>query len=147
TAVARSARRAGGAERARHRTRSAEAAEACQADPEESRRLMAKMDDREIIGIVRAEEDDAISYYTSEIVAEQEKALSYYYADPFGDEVEGRSSVVSHDVAETIDWLIPDIMRVFVSGDEVVKYEPRTQNDEPFAKQATEYANYVFFTD
>lgn len=108
---------------------------------------MAKMDDREIIGIVRAEEDDAISYYTSEIVAEQEKALGYYYADPFGDEVEGRSSVVSHDVAETIDWLIPDIMRVFVSGDEVVKYEPRTQNDEPFAKQATEYANYVFFTD
>ena len=106
-----------------------------------------KMDEEELLATLQQEAEDAIGYYNSEIANEQEQALKYYYGDQFGDEVEGRSTVVSRDVAETVDWIMPDLMRVFTQGHEAVKYEPQKPQDEPFAEQATEYANHVFFSD
>jgi hypothetical protein len=108
---------------------------------------MAEMSEDELLGILEAEKDDAVGYYDSDIAHEQEDALKYYFGRPFGDEVEGRSSVVSRDVAETVDWLMPDLMRIFIQGDDAVQYEPVTQADEQYAKQATLYANYVFYSD
>lgn len=108
---------------------------------------MTEMSEAELLGILEAEVDDATGYYDSDIAHEQEEALKYYYGRPFGDEVEGRSTVVSRDVAETIDWIMPDLMRIFTQGDDAVAYEPVTVADEQYAKQATDYANYVFYSD
>jgi len=38
-------------------------------------------------------------------------------------------------------------MRVFASGDEMVKFTPHGPEDVPMAKQATDYVNYVFTKD
>jgi hypothetical protein len=108
---------------------------------------MAEMSDDELLGILDAEVDDAVGYYDSDVAHEQEEALKYYFGRPFGDEIEGRSQVVSRDVAETVDWLMPDLMRIFIQGDDAVQYEPITMQDEAYAKQATLYANYVFYSD
>ena len=105
------------------------------------------MSEDELLGILDAEVDDAVGYYDSDIAHEQEEALKYYFGRPFGDEVDGRSAVVSRDVAETVDWLMPDLMRIFIQGDDAVEYEPETPEDEIYAKQATLYANYVFYSD
>jgi hypothetical protein len=59
----------------------------------------------------------------------------------------GRSSVVSMDVADTIGWMLPGIIRVFMASDKMALYEPERPGDEEFAKQATDYANYVFLKD
>jgi hypothetical protein len=59
----------------------------------------------------------------------------------------GRSSVVSKDVADTIGWMLPGIIRVFTASDRMAIYEPAKPGDEEFAKQATDYANYVFLKD
>jgi hypothetical protein len=59
----------------------------------------------------------------------------------------GRSSVVSMDVADTIGWMLPGIIRVFTASDRMAIYEPEKPGDEEFAKQATDYANYVFMKD
>lgn len=105
------------------------------------------MDETELVAILNDEETDAVGYYNSDIATEQEVALDYYYGEPFGDEVEGRSSVVSRDVAEVIDWTIPDLARVFTSGNNIVDFEPNRPGDEEFIEEAAAALNYSFFAE
>src|SRR5690606_13383175 len=105
------------------------------------------MDDRELLQILAAEESAAVGYWDNQLSVEQQKAIDYYLGEPFGDEREGYSQVVSQDVAEVIDWRLPSLMRIFMSGDVVAEYEPVQIEDEQFARQATEYANYIFNKD
>ncbi len=81
------------------------------------------------------------------ISQQREQAMSYYYSLPFGNEVEGRSQFVDSTVQDTIEWIKPSLMRVFASGDEMVKFSPHGPEDVPMAKQATDYVNYVFTKD
>lgn len=60
---------------------------------------------------------------------------------------EGRSGVVSHDVADTIGWMMPDIVRLFFAGDRIVDYQPQAPEDEEFTEQASDYINHVFLND
>lgn len=106
-----------------------------------------KKSETELLNILSSEERDAVGYYTSDIAAEQENAMERYQGEPYGDEVEGQSQVVSHDVAEVIDWLMPDLIRIFASSGEVVRFEPVGEEDEQAAKQATEYVNFIFWQD
>lgn len=105
------------------------------------------MDELEFIAILRSEEDGAVGFYNSEVAADQEKALRYYHGEPFGNEEEGHSTVISRDVASTIDGIMPDLIRTFVSGDNVVEFAPTKEGDEQFAEQATDYINHIFFKD
>jgi len=73
--------------------------------------------------------------------------MQYYYGLPFGNEVEGRSQFVDSTVQDTIEWIKPSLMRVFASGDEMVKFSPHGPEDVEMAKQATDYVNYVFTKD
>lgn len=71
------------------------------------------------------------------------KALDFYLGNPFGNEVEGRSQVVSRDVWDTIEWLKPQIADIFCGGDEVVVFSPRNAEDVKAAEQETEFVNYI----
>jgi hypothetical protein len=85
--------------------------------------------------------------YDGEISIQREKAIKYYYALPFGNEVDGRSQYVDSTVQDTIEWIKPSLMRVFASGDEMVKFTPHGPEDVQAAEQATDYVNYVFTKD
>jgi hypothetical protein len=74
-------------------------------------------------------------------------AMKYYYGLPFGNEVDGRSQYVDSTVQDTIEWIKPSLMRVFASGDEMVKFNPHGPEDVKMAEQATDYVNYVFTKD
>jgi hypothetical protein len=78
---------------------------------------------------------------------QREQAMQYYYGLPFGNEVEGRSQFVDSTVQDTIEWIKPSLMRVFASGDEMVKFSPHGPEDVEMAQQATDYVNYVFTKD
>lgn len=86
----------------------------------------------------------AVGYASSELSSQRATALEYYYGQPFGNESEGRSSYVSRDVADTIEWIMPSLMRIFAGGDTIVKFEPQGPEDEGNAGQATDYVNYIF---
>jgi hypothetical protein len=73
--------------------------------------------------------------------------MEYYYGLPFGNEVEGRSQFVDSTVQDTIEWIKPSLMRVFASGDDMVKFSPHGPEDVKMAEQATDYVNYVFTKD
>lgn len=104
-------------------------------------------DDQALVLLLQEEERQAVGYRTSEISEAQELALEYYNGELLGNEEEGKSQVISKDVASTIDGIMPDLIKVFLSGDRVVEFEPEKPEDEPFADQATDYANYIFYND
>jgi hypothetical protein len=60
---------------------------------------------------------------------------------------EDQSSVVSQDIADAKAQLLPSLMRVFCASDRIGIYEPQQPEDEPFAEQATDYANFVFLRE
>lgn len=102
-----------------------------------------KMSDIDLKSIVQSEVRQAAGYIDSEQSDDREEALRYYMGEPFGDEQEGRSSVVSRDVADTVEWILPTLLRIFASGDKVVEYKPTKPDDEAVCEQATDYANWA----
>ena len=108
---------------------------------------MAKMKDDELLRICKQESYHAESYVQSEISDAREDAMERYLGEEYGDEVAGQSQVVMRDTLETIEWAMPSLLKVFVSSDDIVSYEPQGPEDEEFAKQATDLANHVFYKD
>ena len=102
--------------------------------------------DQELMSRIHQEITDSLGY-DGEISVQREEAIKYYYALPFGNEVDGRSQYVDSTVQDTIEWIKPSLMRVFASGDEMVKFTPHGPEDVQAAEQATDYVNYVFTKD
>lgn len=111
----------------------------------------SRMDETDIQAIVQREIRAATTYIDSEITQEQVQALDFYLGKPFGkdgpQEIDGRSQVVSMDVQDTVESILPDLLEIFEGGDNVVEYMPTGEKDEAVATQATEYANYVWRVD
>ncbi len=59
-------------------------------------------------------------------------------------EQEGRSQVVSNDVLDTVESLMPSLMRIFTSGDNVFNCEGVGPEDDEMARQCSDYLNYIF---
>lgn len=77
-------------------------------------------------------------------VLEQERAnaIEFYNGEPFGDEEDGRSQVVTRDVAEVVDHMVVNLLRTMVSGDKVVEFE---HADKAAAEQATAAVMQEFY--
>jgi len=97
--------------------------------------------------ILESEIDNSIGFLETETTQQRTDALSFYLRQPLGNEVEGKSSIVTGEVAEAVDGALPPLVRIFSSSDEVVRFDPRGPQDEAGAKQATEYCNWVFMRD
>ena len=106
-----------------------------------------KITEEELVTRIRGEITNSLGYMGDTVSQQREQAMSYYYGLPFGNEVEGRSQFVDTTVADTIEWIKPSLMRVFASGDEMVKFNPVGPEDVAMAAQATDYVNYVFTRD
>ena len=104
---------------------------------------MAKMDDEQLGSIVSGEITDALNHFDSEYTQERLRALDFYLGEPMGNEVEGRSSVVATEVADTVEAVMPNLMRVFTSSDKYVRFAPRTAEDVEAAEQASDYVNMI----
>lgn len=105
------------------------------------------MDSDSIKAILEAEIDNSIGFVDTETSDERTKALEYYLRYPYGNEVEGRSQIVTGEVAEAIDGALPQLIRVFTTTEDIVYFEPKSPNDEESAKQATDYCNWVFYRE
>lgn len=102
------------------------------------------MDEETIFAHVDQWVQDSLSYNMSELSEQRAQGLKYYFGEPFGTERKGKSQIVTRDVQETVDWIMPSLMKVFFSGGQVVKFNPNSAKDVPAADQATEYVNYLF---
>lgn len=102
------------------------------------------MSEEHLAALLQDEERLAASYRSTELADQQRLAIAYYESEPFGDEEEGRSQVVTSDVAEVVDYMAISILRTCVSGDRVVEFEAKEEEDEESAAEASEAVNYVF---
>ena len=83
-----------------------------------------KKKENELKGTITREITDALGYQNGKLVQERSLALDYYNSEPFGNEVEGRSQVISSDVLEAVESVLPSLLRIFTAGDDIVKFEP-----------------------
>ena len=106
-----------------------------------------RLSDEEILAIVSSElssssgasENDAIQ-------AGRQKALAAYLGDK-GNVVEGRSSVVSTDVADAIEWIMPEVMKAFTQNNEVVTFDPVGPEDRRQAQIESRYVYDILMKD
>lgn len=103
------------------------------------------MTEEELKTLIDRKEHQALSYYGGSLSKERELAIEYYHGNIDVPAEEGTSKFVSTDVRDAIDGMLPDILDIFLSSDDVVKFEPVGPEDENGAKQATDTANYVFY--
>ena len=80
--------------------------------------------------------------YDAVLADDRSAAIDFYNGLPYGDEEEGRSQVVTRDVAETVDYMTVSLVRTMVSSDKVVEFEC---SDKAIAEQATLAVSRTFF--
>lgn len=103
-------------------------------------------DDRELLALLKSEETDAATYFSSELAQTQAEAMDRYHARPYGNEVEGRSRVVTHDLEDTINWIMPSLLRTFENSDELFTCDDHNVEDGAEVLIATaQYLRHVFF--
>jgi len=105
------------------------------------------MNQEELKALVADEINNAIGYLESDTVQARADAMSYYFRDKYGTEVEGRSQVVTGEVAEAVDGALPQLIRVFTSCEDAVRFEATKDGEEELADQASDMANWVFYKD
>ena len=101
------------------------------------------MTKRELASHLEQEISSALGYKDGKLSDQRSDAMDRYYGKKYGNEQEGRSQIVTRDVADVIEWIMPSLMKIFTSGDKVVQFEPQGPEDVEMAKQSTDYVNYV----
>lgn len=75
---------------------------------------------------------------------DQYNALNLYFARPLGNEIENRSQVVLPEVADTVDWIMPQLMRMFAGTKNICRFEPEGPQDVDRAEIETQAVNHIF---
>ena len=99
------------------------------------------LDKEEILALVSNE--IANCDLSNEWVSNKKTAEAYYRGElPRGPEIPGRSTVTSTDVADAVEWILPNIVES-LSG-KAVKFRPCSAADEAQAELETDYAHFLF---
>lgn len=99
--------------------------------------------DSDLLAAIRQQESNAIGGDADDLSTERSNAIDYYLGKPFGNEIEGRSQVVSKDVFDTIEWIKPSLLRIFAGGDTIAQFQPEGEEDIQAAEQESDYVDYV----
>lgn len=117
-------------------------------EPEmEDEQVEEPVSEEELQNIIIAEIDDAQNYIDDDISPQRALAGQYYKGEPFGNEEEGRSQAISMDVRDTVQAMMPSIMKMFFAANNVVEFAPNGPEDVETAQQATDYVNYCLTRD
>ena len=101
------------------------------------------MTEDELAAIIDFEIDNSF-LLTSEISADRQEALDRYNQEPFGNEEDGLSKFVASDLADCIEWILPQLIDVFVGGDSPIEFQAENAEDTKDALTETRYCQYVF---
>lgn len=94
--------------------------------------------------------DACVKFVEGQPARDRREAMQFYRGDnlaAYGDSGDGMSTVVSRDVMEVIESMMPPLVRPFVAGEQTVVFDPVEAGDELPCKQATDFVNHVFGRD
>ena len=55
--------------------------------------------------------------------------------------------MVSQDLLEVVESMLPSLMRMFTQSDKMVNFDPQGPEDVKYADQITDYCNFIFNRD
>ena len=110
--------------------------------------MTERMTEDQLKAITDQEMRAAVGFWSGRLAQQRQKAMVYYLAEPKLDlsppEIEGRSTVISPDVRNTIESMLPQLMVKFSGSDRVVEFEATKPGEEEKADQATDYVNHIY---
>lgn len=106
-----------------------------------SERRNDPLSEDEILAIITNELSNSSFSSADQSYGQLEDSMSLYLGLPNGTEVPGRSQVTSTDVADSIEWIMPQVMESFTQVNEIVKFDPVGAND---ARQAELESQFVY---
>ena len=106
---------------------------------------MTRMTDQDLLRFLDTEQQAAYQHQNTNLSPERVRATKEYLRSPYGNEEDGRSQVVSSEVFDAVEGMLPDLIEVFTSTDKAVVFDPVGPEDEQGARQATEACNHVFY--
>jgi hypothetical protein len=95
------------------------------------------MNDTEILAILGQEITHARGYDATELQENHRRALRAYFGKPRGDEVEGRSTIISMDVADTVDSVMAELSPMLKST--LIEFEADGEQDEQQAQLESDF--------
>ncbi len=101
------------------------------------------MEDYELKSVLSSLIQNSIGRSGDTISNDRADNLKRYHAMPYGDEKPGRSQVLTTECRDTIMWLLPSIMKTFLSTDKIVEFLPTSAGKEGEAEQQTDFINYL----
>lgn len=97
-----------------------------------------KYEDKEVLQLVTEELSNSTGGMQDTLEANRQNAMAAYLGDK-GKVVEGRSQVVSTDVADAIEWIMPEVMKSFTQNNEVVTFDPISPTDKDQAEMESRF--------
>lgn len=117
-------------------------------DPEQSTQPGADgegMSEDELLTMLQRYEDDSAEYTDTTLREVRDSSIKAYYQRPYGNEEPGWSQIITSTVSDTVNWILPDLLDLFISTDEAVKFNPRRAAEVKGAQASTDGCNYIFW--
>lgn len=101
--------------------------------------------DTEMLDIIRAEVKESVGYSGENSPLHENRAfiMDSYNCEPYGDEIEGKSSVISADVFEVVEGQLSPIIKMFSQGDSLAKFKSSRPEYEQESEQKTKLCDWV----
>ncbi len=103
---------------------------------------MQEMSESQVVGFLGRKIWQSMNDEDGDISDDRKENFNYYIGAEYGNEREGYSKFVTREVLETVEWVLPSVLRVFLSGDRIVEFDPSAPEDEKAAQQETDITNY-----
>ena len=100
------------------------------------------LDDEEFLTFCREQLEDAKDFLENHLSPHRSDAIDVYHQKEYGDEEQGRSQFVDSTLRDTVNSILPSLLKIFTSSERVLEFMPRQPEDEPFALQATDYVRH-----
>lgn len=105
---------------------------------------MAMMSDEELLRYRNAAEANSI-HASDEINSDNQRFYEFYSGCPIGNEVEGESGVISTDVYDVVESVVPSLVRTFLGSRDVMRFAPlnTSEMERKSSHQKTAYINWL----
>ena len=100
------------------------------------------LDDEEFLSHCRSQLEDAKDFLENHLAPHRSDAIDVYHQREYGDEEQGRSQFVDSTLRDTVNAILPSLLKIFTSTERVLEFMPRQPEDVPFALQATDYVRH-----
>jgi hypothetical protein len=106
-----------------------------------------RLSDREVVAICEAEIESSSGFYQGELATQRADAMDHYLGEPYGDEIDGRSQIRTREVLDTIEWILPSLLRIYTDVDNAVEFDPVGPEDVEMAEQETDRVNFAYWKE